>query len=292
MNKWKSFDVLGSGQPQDITLNLRWLRTFLLMHVATRTYISIPHYRGLYEQWFAWASWLLVICCVIGLIPALARRMSQFAAGLMAVQIVGTLPQTANHIFIEFICVALCALLDERHDGERELLVKALRSFILMFFFYSGLQKVLYGRYFDGQFLAYFIAVDDRFAFPFRYLMPADEFQRLQAMQALEVGTGPYRVQSAAFLIISNSVYLFEMAAPVFLVLRKTRCIAAVATIAFVIAIELGAKELCFGMLTINLIALFLPGRWIRWLFPFCAALYLYLLVASHDLVPMFHYIL
>jgi len=44
------------------------------------------------------------------------------AAGLLGVQIVGTLPVTANHIFLEFLCLALLALLQESklHDSKAE----------------------------------------------------------------------------------------------------------------------------------------------------------------------------
>lgn len=74
-------------------------------------------------------------------------------------------------------------------------------------------------------------------------------------------GTGSYRVSSPLFLAASNAVWIFEMATPFFLMWRRTRVMAALATLAFLAAIELGARECFFGLIFSNLAMLFLPGR-------------------------------
>ena len=155
----------------------------------------------------------------------------------------------------------------------------------VIFFFYSGLQKLLHGRYFDGQFLAYVTATEGRFAQLFQFIMPAAEFERLRELGSPQVGSGPYRVDSLLFIAFSNGVVLFEMAAPMLMIVRKTRTIAAVATIGFVLAIEAGAREIVFGAFAINLLLLFLPGPWNKRLFPIFIVFCLYLLAAAFGLV-------
>ncbi len=274
--------------------NLLWFRLFVLMHVAVRTFLTLGRLREDYEGLYVHSAQLLMLCCLGGLLPWFRTIATRLAAVLLAVEIVVMLPITANHVYLEFICVGLLALLDESEAREGELLVRALRWVTVLFFFYSGLQKVLYGRYFDGQFLAYVTATEDRFAAFFQYLMPASEFARIRAegQEPLRIGTGPYRVDSILFLIVSNSVYLFEMLAPVLLIVRKTRVAAVLASIAFIFAIEAGARELMFGSLMINLLLLFLPGAWNKMMFPLFAALYLYLIAAELGLAPMFDYFL
>ncbi len=276
--------------------NLAWFRIFALMHVAVRTFLTLGGLREDYQGWYVQTGQLLMVVCLGGLLPPIRTLAVRVAALLLAAEIAVTLPITANHVFLEFICLGLLALLDESQDPEGELLLRALRWITILFFFYTGLQKVLYGRYFDGQFLAYVTATEDRFAVFFRHLMPAAEFARLRAEGEVEavsrIGTGPYRVDSIVFLIVSNSVYLFEMLAPVLLIVRKTRAAAVVATIAFVFGIEAGAREVMFGAFMIGLLLLFLPGTWNKKVFPVYAAIYAYLIADTLNLVPMFEYYL
>ncbi len=165
--------------------------------------------------------------------------------------------------------------------------------------FYTGLQKLLYGYYFDGQLLAYLAGTEDRFAAFFRFIIPAEELQRLQSYNealvrpgaySTKLGAGPYRVESLWFVVMSNGVYLFEMLAGILLLVPRTRVLAAIASIGFVIMIELGARELTFGALMVNLFLLFLPGRWIKRLFAAFLAGYLYLAAHKLGLAPMFAY--
>ena len=74
------------------------------------------------------------------------------------------------------------------------------------------------------------------------------------------------------------------------LLVPRTRVLAAIASIGFVIMIELGARELTFGALMVNLLLLFLPGRWIKRLFPAFLLFYLYLAAHKLGLAPMFAY--
>ena len=84
-----------------------------------------------------------------------------FALGVL----LGTLefPNTPNHRLIEIVVLGLACLCDARNSEERILYFSFVRAFALLVLFYAGLQKVLLGTYFSGQYLAYKLAV--RFIF-------------------------------------------------------------------------------------------------------------------------------
>ncbi len=270
--------------------NLFWFRLFVLLHMAGRSFLSIrvPEYDTWPHQLLLHA---LVVVGLAGLVPRLSLWASRLAALLVVAQIAITMPFTANHVFLELLCLGLLALLDESKQDEDELLLVAIRWLSAVFFFYTGLQKVLWGRYFDGQLLGYLTATEDRFAWFFQHFIPTVEFERLRAIGPPRAGAGPYRVDSLLFLAVSNSVYVFEMLAGVLLLVARTRWMAAIAAIGFVIMVELGAREIIFGALMINLLLLFVPGQWNKKLFGAFVVFYLYLCLANRmAAVPIFSY--
>ena len=278
-------------------INLFAFRLFMLLHAAGRTAISVIERTRNTPMDLAAIVHLygMVLVLVAGCVPRYSLWATRAAALLVLGQILlpGTamsLPLTANHLFLELIVLMFLALLNDRDDREAPLLLQMLRWMTAVFFFYAGVQKLLYGRYFDGQLLGYYVASNERFQAFFQYLLPAEEFARLQSVGGLAPGSGPYSVDSPLFLLISNSVYVFEMAAGVLLMVRRTRTLAAIGAILFVIMIELAARELTFGMLMINLLLLFAAGRWNLFTLPAFALAYAWLVAAAAGFVPMFKY--
>ncbi|MCH8165533.1 MAG: hypothetical protein IH889_07985 [Planctomycetes bacterium] len=298
MNASRILALAGPGREEGWQTNLRWFRLFILMHMAGRSFLMIPT-GPTADLGVQWLRSVIVVTALLGCIPRFSLWATRAAALLLVGEVAITIPFTANHIFLEFLCLGFLSLLDERDEAEGELLLQALRWLTGVLLFYTGLQKLLYGYYFDGQLLAYLAATEDRFAWFFRFIIPAEELQRLQSynealvrpgVYSTKLGAGPYRVESLWFVVMSNGVYLFEMLAGILLLVPRTRVLAAIASIGFVIMIELGARELTFGALMVNLMLLFLPGRWIKRLFVGFLLFYLYL--AAHKLgwVPMFPY--
>ena len=286
----------GEGLTKTQCVNLYWFRIFALMHAVGRNVLTISLRPDDASQVDKILAILLCVCFVGGLHPRFSRWAMRIAALLVGLQVALTFPYTPNHWFLEFVCLGFLALLDEDDGREGELLLQALRWFIVTFFFYTGLQKVFYGYYFDGQFLSYMMVfdfVEDRFASFLRFFMPASEFERLMAIGPdLEHGDGPFSVDSMLFRIVSNSVYVFELIVPLLLMIPKVRPLAAMLSIGFIFAIEAGARELVFGALMINLLLLFLESAWVKRLFPLFAITYAYLFAAAAlDWVPMFEYI-
>jgi hypothetical protein len=282
----------GPGDEPGWRPNLAAFRRLLLTHMAVRTFLLMPPGAAGGVEPLLRATTVLV--GLVGLVPGAGLGAARLAVPLIAGEIVWTQltrRDSANHVAVELFCLALLALFDERDEREARLLLPGLRWFIALLLFYTGLQKLLYGYYFQGQFLAFMAGTEERFAAFFRHFMPAGELERLQSYNELvggrwrpRIGAGPYIVRSSAFQILSNAVYLFEMAAGVALCVPRLRTAAALAAIAFVVLIEAGARELTFGLLMANLLLLFVRGGWNRRLYWALTAGYLYLV--AHKLFP------
>ena len=217
----------------------------------------------------------LLLCLGLSFMPGRRSRAMQGFVVFQLGAIIWLFPAVSNHFFLVFSCLLLLSILDL--DKRREALVglQACRWLTLFVLFFSGLQKVLYGTYFQGQLLAWSIAHDARFATAFGYILPRDEALRLQALANT---TGPFSTDWWPLLAISNFTYLFEIAAPLLLLHPRTRSAAVAAAVTFVLLIETGAREYLFGCIFINLIFLFSRKNWYPILLPLTAAIYAWLL--------------
>jgi hypothetical protein len=179
-------------------------------------------------------------------------------------------PETGNHSFLELWVLFLLVFIGRKTRDEGVVLLATLRWIVAIMLFYTGLQKLLYGTYVDGQFLAAQIMLRPPFAEVFGWFAPAEEIARLQGLQWNRVGAGPIRAEAPLLLLASNAVYLFELAIPGALLWRRTRRPAVVALLLFTLAIQSGAREVFFGGLLVSLGLLFWPRDLhspARWLF-------------------------
>jgi len=264
-------------------------RLFLLAHVATRLWFWIfPVRDDLTAVRIALAA-AGILALVAGFVPAYARAGTMLAAAALWVKLFLSFPTASNHSFIEIVFMTLLALFDLRSEDGRALFLQAGRWMIVIIFFYTGLQKVLYGTYFDGQFLGIEMVTQPKFTALFEWLLPEAEFGRLMALDPDDVGSGPYSVDNGLFLAMSNFVWIFELFAPLLLLVKRTRTAATLAIVAFTAAIQFGAREMMFGLLFINLALLFAPRPWNRWLLPVSLAAYAVLIGMFH-FVPDWHF--
>ena len=120
MARTQIFDITGGGDAVDWEKNLFWLRIFLLLHVASRTSMALHSSAGSQETWLVVTYSLLIVVCVAGFTPRLTRKAALMAAGLLAIQILGTMPVTANHVFLEFLCLAIVGLLHQSSVVSRK----------------------------------------------------------------------------------------------------------------------------------------------------------------------------
>lgn len=263
-------DPAGSG----LASSLLAFRTLLLVHAAVRVWD-----RYLVESGHS-LHLLMALVLTLSAAASLSRRFDR-AALYAAVWTVGveiaTTHGVANHVFLELMLLGLFAFLDPDREEEAELLGAALRWMVVLLLFWAGVQKLLYGTYFRGEFLSWMISVRPAFAQALGLVLPAQEVARLVEAGGLEVGSGPYRTDSLVLVAASNAVWIAELVLPVMLVVRRTRVIGAVLSALFVLSIQLVAREAMFGLLYSGLVLLVLPGRGFRRLAPLYAVAYAYL---------------
>ena len=139
-------------------------RIYVLMHLTAESWSFASAGEVAPGSWGLAVATGHTLLFAAGLTGRAARAVTAGAAGLLAVQIATTWPGTANHLYLSMYCLALLSALDARDGREGTLLLQALRWLTAIVFAATGLQKLLYGTYFRGQFLAFVIAEDDRFA--------------------------------------------------------------------------------------------------------------------------------
>ncbi len=206
-------------------------------------------------------TFLLVLSLAsVVLIPAQlwpkTRRVGRVLALVLAVSmVIATFPRSGNHLYLVAFVLALCVRLEFSGPQMRDLLARSLRWLLVVVLFYSGLQKLAHGFYLDGQMLAY-LGDREGYAGLMALLTPEAEAQRIAAMPRLE-GGGPFSTDAPLLLIVSNLTYVGEMGLPLLLLHPKTRRWAVLATFGLIVAIEIFAREVFFGLWFTALLLLF-----------------------------------
>lgn len=180
-------------------------------------------------------------------------------AGLALVQLLvlrRDFPQAGNHAYLELVFCLLLATLDTRDAAERRLLRGAVRWIAIVVLFWSGMQKLTHGYYFHGEQLAYSLRIDS-FRPLLAFILPAGEMARLSAYTG-DIGEGPYIVGSLVFVAASNAVYAAEIALALLLLIPRTRALGIAGAVLFLLAVEVAAREVFFGLVFLNAILSFL----------------------------------
>jgi len=277
-------ELLAEPPGAPLARNLRAFRFLLLLHVSVQSwsYVITPIRSAHLEFPYAGSivvSTLISACALLAL-TRYGRVAPILALPPLICRLAWSGLWTPNHTVLAFACLLLTATLDPDRDDEGVLLVQGLRWITLVVLFSTGLQKLLHGCWFRGEFLAWMLSKGtDDWRSTFGLLVPASEMERLTALD-YRPGSGPYRVDSVPFILLSNFTYLAELLLPVLILLRRTRVAATLFAIGFLLAIQLAPREFMFFLLFTNLVLLFLPCGWSRRLTPLMACGYLYLLAA------------
>ena len=248
-----------AGAESDAQDRLRGFERVLLLHLCLRLATGSFAVANVSPSLHAALAALMAGCLALSFAARLAPLAVAGALCVMLALLNATFPTTGNHGFLELWALLLLLIVGRRTREESELLLAAARWSIAIMFFYSGLQKVLYGSYFDAQYLTFEIALKPGFEAVLAPLLPADELVRIQQLEPWRVAAGPFRSEAPLLLLASNAVYLFELAAPGLLLWRRTRRAAVVAVVLFTVAIQSGAREMYFGGLLVNWVLLFWP---------------------------------
>jgi hypothetical protein len=232
---------------------------------------------------------VLTAAAALAFAPRLEHHAARLALPALVVQLVASFPLAPNHFFVELYAVGLLALAG-RDARDAPLVLAGLRFTTALVLFHTGLQKVLYGHYFHGDFLAFMVGSastsggpehGDRFADLFAWILPRSEVLRLQGYDPFRDGAGPYRVAQPLFVALSNAIWIAELLLPIGLLRRSTRTVAVLAALALVLAIQLGAREMGFALVFVNLLLLFAPASWALRALPFSGAILLLALAAG-----------
>jgi len=282
----------------------RWV---LLMHLASELTVAVLRQRGVVGTSPLPISLAAVAGLALGLafFPRVRRFATPLATALLLFAVLRFFPNIANHTMLLLIGLAALSWFDGSTRAERGLAMGTLRWAGALVFFATGVQKVLHATYFRGEFLAFQVAHGERFAAFFRQLLPGTEISRLDALglaagpaagptdvfrayvtAAPVIGAGPYRLDSAIGLTLSNSVWAFELVAPALLLWRRTRGPTVVAIVLFLVGLELGAREVMFGALFTATILLWARRDILPRLLPVWIALYVWLLGVHLGVLP------
>jgi hypothetical protein len=281
--------VGGGDAPEAASQRLRDFRRFLLLYGAARSWLWVT-FPGGATPLLVGAALLASAGAALAFRPAGARGEPAAARlGLAAVlaQASWHFPFGANHLYLELVCLACLSLVGGAARARDEALaLAALRLVTALVLFHTGLQKVFYGLYFRGEFLAFMVGSDERFGRAFAWLLPADELARLSGLDRRQTGAGPFRTDSPLLVLASNAVWMAELALPAFLLWPRTRVLGALGGLALMLGIQVAALELGFALLFVNLLLLFLPGRWNARALPAAVALLGWGLLAALGVVP------
>lgn len=258
-----------------------WWRYFLF-HLCMREVLSALH---LFEPFFFISFGLVSVALLLEFIAtdrsALIRSLVLAA---LTIKLVRIFPDSSNHSLIEFLLLIAFCITDLASNVQRAKLVAFLRwigAFIMLF---SGLRKFVAGTYFDGAFLASRLG-ERRFAWLFELLLEPGEFARLRDA-AVSHAAGPFAFESPLALAVSNMAWVGEITAGLLLLFPRTRQVGALVCIGVLVGVEAIALELMFGLLALNIYALFLREVWLKRLAVSSACAYVVLLAAQLYLGP------
>lgn len=227
----------------------------LMLHLSSRNFIRFLE-RGHEFRFYLAAGF---ICCFLGMFSKELRRWATIAATVLgASQLALVFPVHSNHFFLEFTCLLFfgIAACTKQYKGNEQAIQKALLWMLALLFVGSGVQKLLHGTYFTGTFLAHAVSQHDRFDPLFRILLSNEEFT------ALNTGAAEaFRFHSWSAVVVSNLVWITEIIAGVLILVKPYKRIGLISVFIILIAIEVLALELMFGLLVLNLILVCWPWK-------------------------------
>lgn len=238
----------------------RSIRRLILLALAAEAWMMLRFvpYSGAPLE-FGSAAVAMSAFAILGWSDRWARVGSSGALIVLLAVVIRAFPENANHQFLALALLALIKIADqapEESPEDQRIALQCMRWIALGGLAWAGIMKLLYGVWFRGEFLAYRIAQDPAFDMALGWILPDAERARLLALGSV-VGAGPFRAESASLVILSNLTWIAECLIPIGLFYQPTRRFALIAGIAFILAIEAGAREFFFASMMIGLLLLF-----------------------------------
>lgn len=233
---------------------------------------------------------IILLCALVGVKERYRRWATVVVLIVLLVRHVTTFPIVSNHSYLEFILISLYCWIDSSRVEEKELFLQACRWLTVIIFFYSGVQKLWYGEYFDGRFLAFLAAISPKSRMAFDLLIQPEELTRLVSYKR-QAGSGPFLIDSVIFKVVSNGAWISEIVLGLLLLFRKVWPLAVVCAIFTVFGIEFIARELIFGVLMVSMLFLFYRRDVNRRLLPVYIIFLAYLAAVRLGWVPWLYWV-
>jgi hypothetical protein len=277
--------LTGRDDDEVAVRKLRAMRRLVLMTLAFEGWVALRYVPYSESPGFhAAIASALGVFALLGWHDRFALVSVGGALALELLTVVSVFPHNANHQYLAIVLLVLIALAfsgsgagasggvpagagsgadtarGPRVDpADARAAVAAMRWVVLAGLAWSGVMKLRYGYWLGGEFLSYQIATDPGFARVFAPIVPDAEWTRLVALEN-RIGAGPFRAQAPLLVAVSNLTWLAEIALPIGLLGlfgSRTRTFAMVASIALMIAIQAGAREIFFGGIMVGGLLLF-----------------------------------
>lgn len=263
---------------------VRAFEVVLLLVIGVEYWLrAIPKWGQLASHYYVLLA-LATVVCPLGL-TAVGRRPAFAAlAASHAFLVWSEFPSTGNHAYLELLLCLLATSLDPSDPGEARLYVRAVRWLGVLIIGYSGIQKFAHGYYRHGEYLAFSLGAPT-FQPILRPFLTAEEFWRLTAFTGA-VGDGPYQVRSWPFVALANGTWIAEVALAPLLCLPRTRTVAVAGALLLIAAIEVGAREVFFGLVYLDVVLLFAPPPALRATVPVAAGLLAVLTLSRLGAIP------
>ncbi|WP_150106034.1 hypothetical protein [Rubinisphaera brasiliensis] len=154
------------------------------------------------------------------------------------------------------------------------------RWFVVFFMLWTGINKLLYGTYFRGQYLAALAARPGSFHSFYRFVLTEAEMEAIS-----DSPFGPFRFQSWLAIAAANVVYVSEIAAGLMLLIPRFAVWGASATLLILVGIEAAARELVFGTIMLQAVVSYFPKFFLKRGWQMCV--FAYALVALYFILRL-----
>ena len=186
-------EAAGERDPRLCHAKLRAFRSAVLLYGGLRSWLWLTSGAEALPPGLPASAAVLSLCFALSLFPRTEVIASRVAVPVLLIQLIQTFPLTHNHFFLELMAVTILSIVGRSEPCEEALALQGLQWLCAIVLFHIGVQKVLYGLYFQGELLAFMVGQTDRFASLFAFLLEEGEVERLRSYNVWETGAGPYQ---------------------------------------------------------------------------------------------------
>ena len=263
-NLARFFSFIGDDDGEDAVGKAAILRRFLLWEAALHSWFVVLGFAHPLSEWgLLLPAVALTLLALTSVFRPDGAWLYAAACSVMIVRLIYVFPDAYNHLVFECLLMAGCVSTSPPDVDDSVLTLQYCRWLVAIVFVWTGVQKFLHDCYFGGEFLAFATTAHEHFGRVLAWYW-SEEFTRLASFGEPAIGSGPYRVSSSTFVLMSNLAWMSEVGLGLLLLVRPWRRYAAGAAILFIVGVEIVALEMVFGLIFVVGLCLFLSKRVLR----------------------------